>query len=68
MRRLGGVDVRLARAGDSDTIAQDFVASFRRLTFLPTTHTDEQIRTWICGQMVPAHEVWIAKEASDGLY
>jgi hypothetical protein len=52
--------VRLARAGNSDTIAQLFIASFRRLTFLPTTHTDEQIRTWISRQTASAREVWIA--------
>ena len=54
--------MRLARTGDSDTIAEVFIESFRGLTFLPTIHTDEQIRTWICGEMVPAHEVWVAEE------
>ena len=62
-RRLGGVDVRLAQTYDSDTIAEVFIASFRGLTFLPIIHTDDQIRAWICDQMLPAHEVWVAEEA-----
>ena len=57
------MDVRLARTGDSDTIAEVFIASFRGLTFLPIIHTDDQIRAWICDQMLPAHEVWVAEEA-----
>jgi GNAT superfamily N-acetyltransferase len=57
------VDVRLARTGDSNTIAEVFIASFRGLTFLPLVHTDDQIRIWICDQMLPAHEVWVAEEA-----
>jgi len=61
-RRLGGVDVRPLRTGESETIAEVFIASFRGLTFLPALHTDDQIRTWIQDQMVPAHEVWVAEE------
>jgi GNAT superfamily N-acetyltransferase len=57
------VDVRLVRTGESDTIAEIFIASFRGLTFVPIVHTDDQIRTWIRDQMVPAHEVWVADEA-----
>ena len=57
------MNVRLVSSGESDTIADIFIASFRGLTFLPTIHSDDQIRTWIRGQMVPAHEVWVAEEA-----
>jgi len=57
------VEVRPARTNESDTIAEVFIASFRGLTFLPRIHTDDQIRTWIRDQMVPAHEVWVADEA-----
>ena len=55
--------MRPLRTGESDTIAEVFIASFRGLTFLPTIHTDDQIRTWIRDQMVPAHEVWVAEVA-----
>jgi len=57
------MDLRPIRTGESDTIAEVFLASFRGLTFLPTIHTDDQIRAWIRDQMVPAHEVWVAEVA-----
>lgn len=63
-RRLGGMNVRLVRNGEPDTIADIFIASFRGLTFLPTIHSDDQIRTWIRTQMIPAHEVWVAEDAA----
>jgi len=56
------VDVRFARTGESDMIAEVFISSRRGMTFLPTIHTDDQIRTWIRDQMVPAHGVWVAEE------
>ena len=55
--------MRLVGTGESETIAEVFIASFRGLTFLPTIHTDDQIRTWIRDQMVPSHEVWVIDEA-----
>jgi hypothetical protein len=50
------------QTGESDAIAEVFIASFRGLTFLPALHTDDQIRAWIRDQMIPAHEVWVAEE------
>ena len=59
------MEVRLARTGESDTIADVFVASFRGLTFLPIIHTDDEIRAWIRDQMVPGHKVWVAEIESE---
>lgn len=53
--------VRLARTGEADSIADVFIPSFRGLAFVPTIHTDDQIRAWICDEMVPRHEVWVAE-------
>jgi GNAT superfamily N-acetyltransferase len=53
--------VRPASRHDTDAIAAVFLASFRGLTFLPTLHTDDEIRTWIREVMVPEHEVWVAE-------
>jgi len=53
--------VRQARTREADTIADVFVPSFRGLTFLPTLHTDDEIRDWIRRQMFPSHEVWVAE-------
>jgi ribosomal protein S18 acetylase RimI-like enzyme len=55
------VQVRPAQHDDIDTIADVFVASFRGLTFLPTLHSDDEIRAWIRDVMVPGHEVWVAE-------
>ena len=46
------MNVRLVRTGESDTIADVFIASFRALTFLPTIHSDDQILMRIREQMV----------------
>ncbi len=51
--------VRPAESSDTDPIAEVFVTSFRGLTFLPTIHSDDEIRSWIRDEMVPAHEVWV---------
>lgn len=53
--------MRQARIREVDTIAGIFVPSFRGLTFLPTLHTDDEIRDWIRGEMCPRHDVWVAE-------
>jgi GNAT superfamily N-acetyltransferase len=63
-RRLGGVLVRPARTDEADSVADVFVPSFRGLTFLPTLHTDDEIREWIRSEMFPRHEVWVAEVES----
>ena len=55
--------MRKARTGDTDTIADVFVSSFRSLEFVPRIHTDDEIRRWIREEMVPGHEVWVADDA-----
>jgi GNAT superfamily N-acetyltransferase len=57
------VQVRPAQRDDIDTTADVFVASFRGLTFLPTLHSDDEIRAWIREVLVPGHEVWVAERA-----
>ena len=42
-------------------MADVFVPAFRGLTFLPTLHTDAEIRDWIRSVMVPTHEIWVAE-------
>jgi GNAT superfamily N-acetyltransferase len=54
--------IRLATSRDIDTIAEVFVESFARLTFLPKLHTDAETRRWIREEMVPRHDVWVAEE------
>jgi GNAT superfamily N-acetyltransferase len=56
------MEVRAARPHDSETIAEVHLASFRGLTFLPLVHTDDEVRSWIRTEMIPAHEVWVAEE------
>ena len=53
--------VRLARDGDTDAIAEVYVASFAGLTFLPRLHSDDETRAWIRAVVVPKHEIWVAE-------
>ena len=57
--------VRLATEHEADTIADVFLSSFRGLTFLPTLHSDDEIRTWIRTEMAPSHEIWAADMRDD---
>ena len=53
--------VRTARATETDTIADDFLESFRGLTFLPIVHSDAEIRAWLRDEMIPGHDVLVAE-------
>jgi GNAT superfamily N-acetyltransferase len=56
--------VRLRRAGPSDSaaVAQVYIASRRgAAAYMPTIHSDDDIRRWIAAVMMPALEVWVAE-------
>jgi GNAT superfamily N-acetyltransferase len=57
--------IRRARSEEADAIADVFILSFRGLTFLPSIHTDDEIRTWIRTEMFPQHDVWVAETTGD---
>ena len=55
------LDVRRATVDDAATVAEVFLAAFHATypTF-PTVHTDDEVRAWIAGDVVPTTECWIA--------
>ncbi len=56
--------LRLRRAEHSDTgaVADVYIASRRgAVAYMPTIHTDDDIRRWIAAVMMPSLEVWVAE-------
>ncbi len=64
--RSGG-EAELRRAGprDADAIVDVYLASLKATYDFPPAHTDAEIRQWICGELIPTQEVWVAA-AHDG--
>jgi GNAT superfamily N-acetyltransferase len=56
--------IRRARAADAAAIAEVYIASRRGAArYFPTVHSDDEIRGWIAGELVPMCEVWVAEAA-----
>ncbi|HUY26247.1 MAG TPA: GNAT family N-acetyltransferase [Candidatus Binataceae bacterium] len=56
--------IRRARGADAAAIAEVYIASRRGAArFLPTVHSDDEIRGWIASYLVPNAEVWVAEAA-----
>jgi len=59
---LPEIIVRRARMSDAPAIAEVYIASRRgAVAFMPTVHTDDEIRAWVSGYLVPGLEVWVAE-------
>jgi RimJ/RimL family protein N-acetyltransferase len=61
---MDDVELRAARAADADAIADVYLASIRATYDFPLAHSDEQVRRWIAGVVLPTQEVWVAVTAS----
>lgn len=57
------IELRRATDGDAAAIADVYLASFHATYDFPLAHTDEQVRAWIAGYLVPRTETWVADEA-----
>lgn len=56
--------IRRARVADAAAVAEVYIASRRgAVRYFPTVHSDDDIRGWIAGELVPNHEVWVAEAA-----
>ena len=54
--------MRRASIGDAPTIAEVYIASRRgAVAYMPTVHTDDEIRAWVSDYLVPRLEVWVAE-------
>lgn len=59
------VGLRRAGPGDAAEIAEVFLAAFRATYAFPLAHTDEQVRTWMRDEVVPANETWVATAGAE---
>jgi GNAT superfamily N-acetyltransferase len=57
---MSDFEIRPARDGDAEAIADVYLASFAATYAFPLAHTDEQVRSWIAGKLIPIDEVWVA--------
>ena len=56
--------IRRARPNEAPTIAELYIASRRgAVAYMPTVHTDDEIRGWVSSYLVPTLEVWVAERA-----
>jgi GNAT superfamily N-acetyltransferase len=56
--------IRRANESDADSVATVYIASRRAAAaYMPTVHTDAEIRAWVVGYMVPQTETWVAEAA-----
>jgi GNAT superfamily N-acetyltransferase len=54
--------LRRARMADAPAIAELYIASRRgAAAYMPTVHTDDEIRGWVSSYLVPRLEVWVAE-------
>jgi ribosomal protein S18 acetylase RimI-like enzyme len=54
--------LRLAAASDATAIAAIRVAARREaMPYLPAVHTEDEIRVWVAGRMLPHAVVWVAE-------
>ncbi len=62
MRVGGALTIRRAERCDAASVAEVYVASRRgAVRYLPSIHTDEDMRGWIADYLVPKLEVWVAE-------
>jgi GNAT superfamily N-acetyltransferase len=56
------IKLRRAASADAREVADIYIASRRgAVEFMPTVHTDDEIRGWIASVLVPNLEVWVAE-------
>ena len=63
---LADPQIRPATDSDAGSIAELYLASFKATYDFPLAHTDEQVRRWIAGVVIPSREVWVAA-STEGL-
>ncbi len=62
MTLSAGLKLRRAERSDTAAVADVYIASRRGAAlYMPTIHTDDDIRRWIAAVMMPALEVWVAE-------
>jgi ribosomal protein S18 acetylase RimI-like enzyme len=57
---MDDVLIRRAEPADATAIADVYLASFKATYDFPLAHSDDQVRRWIAGGLLPEAEVWVA--------
>ncbi|MFN8630320.1 MAG: GNAT family N-acetyltransferase [Chloroflexota bacterium] len=58
------ITLRRAIVEDADAVAAVYLASFRfALPAVRLAHTDDEVRGWIAGHVIPNLETWLAEDA-----
>jgi GNAT superfamily N-acetyltransferase len=58
-----GAALRRATSADADSVADVYLASFRHAyPDWPPVHTEDEVRGWIAGHLIPEVETWVAVE------
>ncbi len=56
------MQLRAATLSDADAVADVFLSARAGMTYLPTLHTDDEIRQFVRRSLLAASEVWVAEE------
>ena len=62
---MTGATVRRADAADGDALGDVWLAAWYATFDFPPSHPDDAVRVWLKNEMLPAHEVWVATDASE---
>jgi ribosomal protein S18 acetylase RimI-like enzyme len=54
------IEIRRARAADAATVADLYLASIHATYDFPLAHSDDEVRAWIAGTLIPSTETWVA--------
>jgi ribosomal protein S18 acetylase RimI-like enzyme len=55
------LSVRRALPDDAPAVADIYLASFRETYDFPLAHTDDEVRGWVAGHLLPNSETWLAE-------
>jgi ribosomal protein S18 acetylase RimI-like enzyme len=56
------VKIRPVEPGDTEAVADVFLAALAGMTYLPDLYTEDETRAFIRDVMLPHNEVWVAEE------
>jgi len=55
------MELRRANSSDADAVAQIFLAARREMTYLPSLHTDAEVRRFVADLLLVDAELWVAE-------
>jgi GNAT superfamily N-acetyltransferase len=55
------VVLRRAEPADAAPVADVYLASIHATYDFPLAHSDDEVRGWVAGHLVPAEETWVAE-------